>query len=142
MTVAVLGGCLCMILNYETTNIDGWVMKEYGSRDSWCKLFTLVKSCFHSHLTASRPLGYSGDGSKVLLEAIEVLLEVDHQKLFWYDLKSEQVIYVEGVPNWNDTVICVESLVPTSFPVDNCRKENRTTKRRDGFLSKGFKLRL
>jgi F-box interacting protein len=131
MTVAVLGGCLCMIMNYETTKIDVWVMKQYGSRDSWCKLFTLVNSCFTSHFKSSRPLGYSSDGSKVLFEGLEVLLEVRHRKLFWYDLKSEQVSYVEGIPNWSTAMICVESLVPPSFPVDNCRKkENRTSKRR------------
>ncbi|RHN72558.1 putative F-box associated interaction domain-containing protein [Medicago truncatula] len=134
--LAVLGGCLCMSVNYETTEIDVWVMKEYGSRDSWCKLFTFVKSCFTPHFKSSRPLGYSSDGSKVLLEGIEVLSEVCHRKLFWYDLKSEQVSYVEGIPNWNAAMFCVGSLVPPFFPVDNCRKEeNCTSKRRDGFLS-------
>jgi len=78
--VAALGGCLCMTVNYETTKIDVWVMKEYGSRHSWCKLFAMVKSCFTSHLKSSIPLCYSSDGSKVLLEGIEVLLEVHHKK--------------------------------------------------------------
>jgi len=127
INVAVLGGCLCMNVNYETTKIDVWVMKQYGSRDSWCKLFTLVQSCFTSHFKSSRPLGYSSDGSKVLFEGLEVLLAVRHRKLFWYDLKSEQVRYVEGIPNWDTVMFCVGSLVPPFFPVDNCRKkENRT----------------
>ncbi|RHN49074.1 putative F-box associated domain, type 1 [Medicago truncatula] len=64
---AVLGECLCMIVNYQTNEIDVWVMKEYGSRDIWCKLFTLVKSCFNFHLESLRPLCYSSDRSKVLL---------------------------------------------------------------------------
>jgi len=115
----VLGGCLCMIVNYHTTKIDVWVMKEYGCRDSWCKLFTLVDSCFTFPLKCLRLVGYSSDGSMVLLE-------VDREKLFWYDRKSEHVSYVEGIPNLNDTMICVGSLVPPSFP----RKENRTSKRR------------
>jgi len=54
-----------------------------------------------------KPLGYSSDGKKVLLR-------VDGGKLFWYDLESEQVM------------ICVGSLVPPSFPVDNCTEENHT----------------
>jgi hypothetical protein len=66
-----------------------------------------------------RPLGYSSNGSMVLLE-------VDHEKLFWYDLKSEHVNYVEGIPNLNEAMICVGSLVPPSFP----KNENRTSKRR------------
>ncbi|RHN72379.1 putative F-box associated domain, type 1 [Medicago truncatula] len=36
LSIAVLGGCLCMIVNYRTTKTDVWVMKQYGSRDSWC----------------------------------------------------------------------------------------------------------
>ncbi|XP_003595026.2 F-box protein CPR1 [Medicago truncatula] len=92
--VAVLGGCLCITVNYETTKIDVWVMKEYGYRDSWCKLFTLVKSCFTSHLRYSNPIGYSSDGSKVLFEGIEVLLDVHYKKLFWYDLKSERILKI------------------------------------------------
>jgi hypothetical protein len=135
INVAALGGCLCMTVNYETTKIDVWVMKEYGSRDSWCKLFTLVKSCFTSHLKSSSPLCYSSDGSKVLLEGIQVLLEVHHKKLFWYDLKSEQVSYVEGIPDFDGAEICVGSLVPPSFPVDNCRKkENHTNKSKRRYL--------
>ncbi|KEH36956.1 putative F-box domain, galactose oxidase/kelch, beta-propeller, F-box associated interaction [Medicago truncatula] len=136
IAVAVLGGCLCMILNYQTTKTDVWVMKDYGS--SWCKLFTLVNSCFTLSLNFLKPLGYSSDGSKVLLE-------IDCKKLFWCDLMSEQVIYVEGISNLDEAMICVESLVPPSFPVDYCRKkENHTSKnkRRDDFLSRGFKLRL
>jgi hypothetical protein len=31
--VAVLGGCLCLVVNYQTSKIDVWVMKEYGCRD-------------------------------------------------------------------------------------------------------------
>ncbi|AES71809.2 F-box protein interaction domain protein [Medicago truncatula] len=131
LDVAVLGGCLCMTVNYKkTTKFDVWVMKEYGSRDSWCKLCTVDKSCFTSPLKSLRPLCYSSDGSKVLLEGIQVLLKVDHRKLFWYDWKSEQVSYIEGVPNLNGAaMICVESLVSPPFPVDNCRKkEDRTSK--------------
>jgi len=107
--VAVLGGCLCMIVNYETTKIDVWVMKEYGCRDSWCKLFTLVKSCFNSSLKWLMPLGYSSDGKKVLSK-------VEGGKLFWYDLKSEQVSYIEGIPNLDNAMICVGSLVPPPLP--------------------------
>ena len=129
--VAVLGGCLCMTVDYKTTKVDIWVMKEYGSRDSWCKLFTLVKSSLDLPLESLRPLCYSSYGSKVLLEGDHVLLEVQHWKLFWYDLKSEQISYVEGISNLDDAMLCVGSLVPPSLPVDNRRKkENHTSKRR------------
>jgi len=83
----------------------------------------LVQSCFTLPLKSSKPLGYSCDGSKVLLE-------INCKKLFWYDLKSEQVSYVERIPNWNAAMFRVGSLVPPCFPVNNCTKENRTSKRR------------
>ncbi|KEH42367.1 putative F-box domain-containing protein [Medicago truncatula] len=117
--ISVLEGCLCMIVNYQTAKIDVWVMKEYGCRDSWCKLFTLAESCFSLPLRALRILGYSSDRSMVLLQ-------VDREKLFWYDLKSECVSYVEGIPRVDHAIICVGSLVQPSFP----RKENQTSKRR------------
>jgi hypothetical protein len=115
-----------MTVDYKTTTkVDIWVMKEYGSRDSWCKLFTLVKSSLDLPLDSLRPLCYSSDGSKVLLEGDHVLLEVQHWKLFWYDLKSEQVSFVEGISDLDDAMVCVGSLVPPPpYLVDNCTKEN------------------
>ncbi|WJX27259.1 hypothetical protein P8452_16100 [Trifolium repens] len=140
--VAVLGGCLCMIVNYRATKVDIWLMKEYGCRDSWFKLLTLVESCLILPLKSLRPLCYSSDGKMVLLE-------VDRKKLFWYDFKSGQVSYVQGIPNLNEAMVCGSSLVPPSLPFDNYRKENQLklrcesiSKRRDDFLSQGFKLTL
>lgn len=140
--VALLGGCLCMIVNYQNTRIDVWVMREYGSKESWCKLFTLVESRDMRSLKSVRPLGYSKDG-------IKVLLEHDRRKLCWYNLKTKQVTYVRipGIPNLNEGMMCLGSLVPPSLPAENCREQRRvgcedTRKRRDDFLSQGFKLTL
>ncbi|AES64486.2 F-box protein interaction domain protein [Medicago truncatula] len=129
INVVVLEGCLCMTLNYRNTEFEVWVMKEYGSTDSWCKLFTLMEPCFLVDLEIFRPLCYSSDGSKVLLEGIHVSTEGNNRNLIWYDLKSEQVSFVKGIPNFNGTIIWVGSFVPPSFPVDNSRKkENHTSK--------------
>jgi hypothetical protein len=110
--IAVLGGCLTIAVRYiQNTNI--WVMKEYGSRDSWQKLFTLIDySCFIQPLRYLRPLGYSNDKQKVLLRG-------DYKRLFWYDLMSEKFSRVTGVPDWKEAVICVGSLVPpTCVPIE------------------------
>jgi F-box interacting protein len=127
--VAVLGGCLCMTVDYKDTKIDVWVMKEYGCRDSWCKLFTVVQSCFDDlPLESLRLLGYSSDGKKVLLR-------VDAENLFWYDLECKQVSYVQEIRNLGDAMICVGSLVPPYFPVDNrSKKENPTSEKRYSLL--------
>ncbi|KAK4573826.1 hypothetical protein RGQ29_031680 [Quercus rubra] len=39
MDVGVLEGRLCIILNYRHVYVDIWVMKEYGVKESWTKLF-------------------------------------------------------------------------------------------------------
>jgi len=113
--VSLLGGCLCMIVNrpiLEIDMVDVWVMKEYGFKDSWCKLFTLEVSCFDKPLISLKPLGYSSDRRKVLLE-------IDGRKLFWYDLKSEKVTCVLGIPNFNEAMVFVGSLLPPPLPIDN-----------------------
>jgi hypothetical protein len=92
--------------------------------------FTLVKSCFNLPLVYLRPLCFSSDGGKVLLETWQSL-DNTLMVLFWYDLKSEQISYVEEIPNLSEAMIYVGSLVPPSLPVDNFRKEeSRTSKRR------------
>ncbi|KAF7142742.1 hypothetical protein RHSIM_Rhsim05G0174400 [Rhododendron simsii] len=37
--LGVLNGCLCILGNYNNPGFDVWVMKEYGIRDSWSRLF-------------------------------------------------------------------------------------------------------
>lgn len=134
--VALLGGCLCMVVNYQNSVVDVWVMKEYGSKDSWCKLFTLVQSREMRSLKSLRPLGYSSDGDKVLLEH-------DRRRLCWYNLRSKQVSYVRipGMPNLNEGMICVGSLVPPSLPLlpsENYRNRHNlrceTTRKKKRFL--------
>jgi len=117
-----------MTVNYKTLNFqfvyyqtsDVWVMKEYGVRDSWCKLFTFGEWHFNAplkSLTSLKPLGYSSDRNKVLME-------VDRKKLFWYDINREKVTSVLGIPNFNEAMIFVGSLLP---PIDNYdhSKENK-----------------
>ncbi|KAM6601922.1 hypothetical protein CsatA_021531 [Cannabis sativa] len=55
MTLNVLGSCLCLIANYtserssyfwetKADRIDIWVMKDYGVKESWTKLCSVVPS--------------------------------------------------------------------------------------------------
>ncbi|KEH42372.1 ubiquitin-protein ligase, putative [Medicago truncatula] len=107
-----LQSCLIIAFNLKLEIFNEVPLPEIGYEVN-------VESFKIDVLESLRPLGYSSDGSMVLFE-------VDHEKLFWYDLKSEHVNYVEGIPNLNEAMICVGSLVPPSFP----RNENRTSKRR------------
>ncbi|KAE9591515.1 putative F-box domain-containing protein [Lupinus albus] len=145
--VAVLGGSLCLIKNYRKQRIDVWVMREYGSKDSWCKLFVLGVSHDIRSLKSVKPLGYSRDGLKVLLVQ-------NRRKLFWYDRRSKEISYIRilGLPNFTEGMICEGTLVPPSvlrsvLRSDNGRKQHNlgvqnAKKRRDDFLSQGFKLTL
>jgi len=122
--VSLLGKCLCMTVSvtmncYGPNKFDVWVMKEYGFRDSWCKLFTLWEWYFGPPLIliSLKPLCYSSDRSKVLLE---VEFKGDSKKnLFWYHLKSYEVTCVPVNPTFNDAMIYVGSLLPPSMPIDN-----------------------
>ncbi|AES72180.1 putative F-box associated domain, type 1 [Medicago truncatula] len=118
--VSLLGKCLCITVSCNGTNkFDVWVMKEYGYRYSWCKLFTFVGEwCFNSPLMSLKPLCYSSDRSKVLLE---VKFRGDFKsdpkkKLFWYYLKSYKVTYVPRIPNFIETMIYAGILLPPSLP--------------------------
>ncbi|KAE9594743.1 hypothetical protein Lalb_Chr18g0057001 [Lupinus albus] len=118
-------------------------MREYGSISSWCKLFVLGESCVLRSLKSVRPLCYSRDGSKVLLEQ-------NRRKLFWYDLKSKEIDYIRipGLPNFVESRICEGTFVPPCIlRSDNYRKQHNLGVQnagngRDDFLSQGFKLTL
>ncbi|KAI8537982.1 hypothetical protein RHMOL_Rhmol09G0065600 [Rhododendron molle] len=42
LTLEVLSGWLCVLCDFYGYRTDVWVMKEYGMRESWTKLFTII----------------------------------------------------------------------------------------------------
>ncbi|KNA11113.1 hypothetical protein SOVF_138180, partial [Spinacia oleracea] len=112
LSLSELGGCLCLVMNYHNSGIGEfflnpnlrhdsvlvcavvWVMKEHGKKDSWIKLFSIHNpNSIRSYLLI-KPLIYSKDGQRILLE-------MDCRGLLWYDLKSNKVdrYTVQGMPN-------------------------------------------
>ncbi|BAT77324.1 F-box protein [Vigna angularis] len=143
MEVALLGGCLCLVEN-RGSGFDFWVMRVYGSSDSWEKLFTITQDHLHiglPKLQSVRPLLIDGD---------RVLLEQNRSKLCWYNLSSGDVSFVKipGIGNSIEGTVCAGSLLPPTLL--NLRDESemhelghqKNRKKRDDFLSKGFKLTL
>jgi len=64
-TLLVLRDCLCVTYSdcdYYWKMKDVWVMKEYGNKDSWTKLFTF------SSLFSFRPVYFFEDDDQVLLK--------------------------------------------------------------------------
>ncbi|XP_050229026.1 F-box protein CPR1-like [Mercurialis annua] len=82
--VSELGGCLSISYRYQG-RVDIWIMKEYGIEDSWTKLVSLHSRENFSLFYRLKPLCYSKEGDKVLL---------DYNKgtvLILYDLKDQSV---------------------------------------------------
>ncbi|KAF7113714.1 hypothetical protein RHSIM_RhsimUnG0110600 [Rhododendron simsii] len=43
MNIGELEGCLCILCNYIQKRVDVWVMKDYGVKESWTKLFSVAQ---------------------------------------------------------------------------------------------------
>lgn len=106
MDVAILGGCLCLSINDNHMNIDVWIMREYGLKESWTKLFTIPQSEVARPLGFARPLTYSYNGHRVLVRQ-------DSKNLVWYDLltKCVEKVEINGMPSSFEAEVCLRTLV-------------------------------
>ncbi|KAL2932211.1 Hydroquinone glucosyltransferase [Bienertia sinuspersici] len=105
----VLDGCLMMQALYPKIRTDVWIMKEYGVKESWTKLFTIPQYECIGFYEALKPITYSKkSGSE------EVLVEKNFKELIWIDVKRRRARTVKavGIPWSFDAVLLVESLVP------------------------------
>ncbi|GAA0185181.1 hypothetical protein LIER_32469 [Lithospermum erythrorhizon] len=140
----VLDGYLCVLNSLKKHRIDVWIMKEYGNKESWVKLLSIAPPAIERYSTLS-PLVFSKEGDKVLLNC-------DDKWLVWYDLinKTSTNVPVEGLPFIFNAEVSVQSLLPfdDASVADKvriqCSKQDkrRFRKKRDEFLSEGFKLVL
>ncbi|GKV18742.1 hypothetical protein SLEP1_g29081 [Rubroshorea leprosula] len=145
LDVGVLDGCLCMICNYNQVNVEILVMKRYGLKESWTSLLSIQKATPTNLVKFLRPLAYSKDRMKVLLE-------MDSQKLVWYDLqrKKTRTVKIDGAPDSFSAGIFIGSLISLNdWDEEHSKKQKeqdkdrkRSGKKRDSFLSEGFKLVL
>lgn len=148
LDVGALEGHMCLMCNYDLVKVDVWMMKEYGLKESWSKMFSIDRCRSISSFRFLRPLICSNeDGGD------KVLLEVNGEKLVWYDWKRKKLktVKIDGGPDSFVACICVESLIPLDNGSHGIilkklqeQKEKKTQcrKKRDDFLSKGFKLVL
>ncbi|KAF2306032.1 hypothetical protein GH714_009681 [Hevea brasiliensis] len=116
--VGVLEGRLCVMCNYEHICVDLWVMREYGIKESWIKLFSFRTTKSISAFMFLRPLAYSKDGDKMLLE-------VNDQKLVWYDWNRRTVrtLKIRGGPKSFGAEMYVGSLVPLDDGTEEVEKK-------------------
>uniref|UniRef100_A0A1J3JQ33 F-box protein CPR30 n=1 Tax=Noccaea caerulescens TaxID=107243 RepID=A0A1J3JQ33_NOCCA len=146
--IGVLDGRLCLMCNHEFAYVDVWVMKEYNVEASWSKLFRVTKPKSVDSFDFMRPLIWSKDRSKILLE-------INNAKLVWFDLASKRfrTLRIKDCDSSYSAELLVSSLVLgcKGDPNEVKRREERRARedkmmlqsnKRDDFLSKGFKLVL
>ncbi|XP_057486624.1 F-box/kelch-repeat protein At3g23880-like [Actinidia eriantha] len=99
-----LKGWLCVLCNYPGTHVDVWVMKEYGVRESWTKLFVISYLPEPSNDGFSRPLCISKNG--------EILLQYGSQ-LVLYNPKdgTSKILDIQNIYDFLEADTYVESLV-------------------------------
>ncbi|XP_030553000.1 F-box protein CPR1-like isoform X1 [Rhodamnia argentea] len=143
MDVAVLGGCLCLSINDNHMGVDVWIMKDYGLKESWAKLFSIPQSEVARPLGFARPLAYSQNGRQVLVRQ-------DSKNLVWYHLETKCIkkVNISGMPSSFEAEICLRTLVSVDDYGGITKKrqqqleEKENRNKRDDFLSVGFKLVL
>ncbi|KAL8135192.1 hypothetical protein AgCh_010016 [Apium graveolens] len=96
----VVGRKLCIQCNYSNRHFTIWVKENYGAQ--WTKLFSLVHSV---DIVSLKPLAFSNDGKKLLLEV--------EGELVWYDLqlKVMNIITNPDIPECWKADVSLESLV-------------------------------
>ncbi|WZZ38385.1 hypothetical protein YC2023_034644 [Brassica napus] len=170
MDIGVLDGCLCLMCYSESSHVGVWILREYEGE--WSKFITVPKPETVVSFESVRPMIYSKDRSKILLE-------INNGKLMWFDLESKgfETLGIKGCEGPCNAEIVVSSLVlgckgdprraqekkmmlkgnkrlyaSLCSLVLGCKGDPRRAqekkmmlegnKRGDGFLSKGFKLKL
>jgi hypothetical protein len=111
LSLGVSNDCLCILAQNETI-LDGWVMNEYGNKESWTKLFTVPFMKF------LRYNGVQGDMLCISEENDQVLIDIK-QKVYAYNYKNGivETPNIQGLPstpllfNKFTSTVYVESLV-------------------------------
>ncbi|KAI9114984.1 hypothetical protein K1719_013997 [Acacia pycnantha] len=105
LTLGVLGDCLCILYDYGTRS-DVWIMKDFGVKESWTKLFT-CQSLENPVLLCPKDRSIS--------ESSEILLQ--NRWLYWYNPKNSSFVRpeIQNTNGWIEAQIYVESLISPCF---------------------------
>lgn len=105
--LGVLQGCLCAICDdIGYTDVEIWLMKEYGVVSSWTKFVKIPLNMGIQNISYMMPLGS--------LNEDEIVLEIDLQSFVIYDAKKKvfrHVVSAHDMKLFGDAMVYVESLV-------------------------------
>ncbi|KAK1368164.1 F-box domain-containing protein [Heracleum sosnowskyi] len=141
------GESLCFIDNYPNSHSDVWLMNIHsGAETLWSKALSVEQHGILGSFKFFRPVAVPKSGESVLLK---VNVSGGRTKLVWYDLKRKTIknVKIRGTLNKFDSHEYTESLIQLTKDKllqrpSKQKPEKKQQKRRDDFLSKGFKLRL
>ena len=107
VTLGVLRDCLCILAHSDTFS-DVWLMKEYGNKDSWAKLFCVpyighVGSCLYTKAL------YLTDDDQVLLKyQAELVVYNSRDGTF-------KTLEIQNINRWMVPEVYQESLISPCF---------------------------
>jgi len=108
-TLGVLRDCLCIFASSDIF-IDIWVMKEYGNKESWTKLYN-VPYMEDRGLFAYTKVLYVSEDDKMLMDFYE--LGSNKLKLVVYDSKNGtlKIPVIQNINRRMDPKVYIESLI-------------------------------
>ncbi|KAK6156580.1 hypothetical protein DH2020_010828 [Rehmannia glutinosa] len=91
---------------YQIERLDVWLMKDYGVKCSWIRLFSVSAQDNIGAVETLRPIAY-------LKCKEEVLLQHDKKEFVWFNLETKlgQKIRIDGRPTTFSSQFCLASLV-------------------------------
>ncbi|KAL3645393.1 hypothetical protein CASFOL_010573 [Castilleja foliolosa] len=119
-SIGVLGGCLCV--TDDSRHFYIWVMKEFGCRESWTKLFSIDMESIMGRYIQSRlrPLQILGDGKILMIRDYNVLVKFDPKT------KDFRFLEINSASSPSKVVVYTPTLVPLKdiLMVDNLTVRN------------------
>ncbi|XP_074316433.1 F-box protein CPR1-like [Silene latifolia] len=124
VNLGVLDGCLCITVTRAMSNLSDvvWMMKEYGVKESWIKLFEISRCspccCKPCCYYFDGPYGFRrGSKQEVLVRRPPKIAG-----LFWFNIGSEgygKTEEISGIPVFDQACFFTSSLVPIpgSLPI-------------------------
>ncbi|XP_026398343.1 F-box protein CPR1-like [Papaver somniferum] len=113
MEVGVLGEDLYLSVNDRSNSkIDPWLIKDYGVKDSWTKIFSISKD--ETNIYSLVPMHYVNKNREILLYGYGRLEgELSKDVLVSYDLKygRPKILDIPCMPKYLSATTCVGSLI-------------------------------
>ncbi|MCH87083.1 F-box protein [Trifolium medium] len=109
-TLGVLMECLC-IFGRSSKFLDVWIMKEYGNKESWTKLYH-VRHMEDRHLRAYRKASYVFVNDQLLMDFYK-LRSSNELTLAVYDSKNDslKIVGIQNIDRWMNPEVYIESLI-------------------------------